>query len=509
MLMIFSYALVNLCLEEGLNVKDTTIESFYFLLRFNARFLSVLLQTIRPELEFDDAGEDLPSESGTSRPGRSPERITAIARRILPAIRQYSIWLISRAEIIAATAKDHPVGVYVQEMLRVYAGVLTRLLHIFPVRELPMVGYLLEEDEATIGFRPFRDPSLPVECNFYTKQDGSLKPRSVDAGVERSHPNVEMRSRIRNLLICALVNHRDNSFPAVFNASTMAFTFAGDSPETSSFTNTDLTPSTSARSERANGRSQAPASTADSSQGITRPTSTVASESHHSMGTDMHRMVDNLLEPSSRAPSASNETSYGMHTRTANEVFAPIGGNSYQPARINTQGVLASLPGITTSPFTPQPNELAHHSPQYENAYMGRNISPMNAANPSPRGGVGSHQSPTWGAMASRQPNSSSSQSVNNALQQSLAQQFTPMSISSSGFSGSSSIYAGTQPVDPSSRGGPWGRPPFAASTDNNTTRYTGASSFDRNAMLQSSFWDNNSSPWGDNGQTPPGGQRG
>lgn len=489
-------------------MKDTTIESFYFLLRFNARFLYALLQTIQPELDLDDNGEDLPSENETSRPGRAPERITAVARRILPAIRQYSVWLITRAPIITATAKGHPSSMYIQEMLHVYANVLTKLIHVFPVQELPMVGYLLEEDEATVGFKPFHDPSLPASCNFYMGQNGLPKPRSTDAGIERSHPNVEMKSRIRNLLVCALVNHREHDFPAVFNANTLEFTFASDSPQTSSFTNTDLTPSTSTNSERAKGRSKAPASVTNSSQELAQPKSAGVSDSHQSMDTNMHRMVDSLYEPSSRIPHASNETSYGMHTRTANEIFGPINRNGYQPARINTQGVIASLPGITNSPFTPQPNELAHHSPKYESAYMGRNISPMHLANSNPQGGMVSYQSTPWGTIASRQPNSSNSQGVSDALQESLAQKFKPMSISSSGFSSSSSIYAGTQKCDPSTRGAASDRAPFVATTDN-TTSYTGASSFDRNAMLQSSIWDNNLSTWGEIGKTPPGGQRG
>jgi hypothetical protein len=489
-------------------VKEMTIESFYFLLRFNARFLCVLLQTIQPELELDDAGEDLPSENRTSRSGRAPERITTVARRILPAIRQYSIWLVSRAPIITATAKNHPSSVYIQEMLRVYASVLTKLIHVFPVQELPVVGYLLEEDEATVGFKPFRDPSLPANCNFYIGQNGLPKPRSTDRGVERSHPNVEMKSRIRNLFVCALVNHREHDFPAVFNADTLEFTFAGDSPQTSSFTNTDFTPSTSTNSERAKGRLKTPVSATNSSQGLAQSKSTGVSDSHQSMDTNMQRMVSSLYEPSSRAPSASNETSYGMHTRTANEVFAPINRNGYQPARISTQGVIASLPGITNSPFAPQPNELGHHSPQYETAYMGRNISPMHLANSSPQGAMASYHSSAWGTSASRQPNSSASERVAAELQDSLTRQFKPMSISSSGFSSSSSIYAGTQQCDPSARGGAWGRPPFAATTDD-TTRYTGTSSFDRNAMLQSSILDNNQSTWADIGQTPPGGQRG
>jgi hypothetical protein len=502
--------LTNLCLEEGSGGKDTTIDSFYFYLRFNIRFLSVLLQTIQPELEIDDTGEDLPGESGVPRPGQSRERITAVARRILPALRQYSLWLVSREKIILAPLQDKQTTLHAQEMLRVYASVLTKLFHLSPIEELPVVSYLLEEDEATLGFTPFLDTNIPPQCHFYMGNNGLLKPRSTDGGVERNHPNIEMKSRIRDIFVCALVNQRKKDFPVALNTNTLEFTFTEHSP--ASNLTKDGTPSTSTSPKRVNSRFKNPAFVTDSRQDINHAKSVPASDSHQSMDTDMHRMVDNLLEPSPGVPPESNETSYGMHTRTANEIFAPISRNGYQPTRINTQGILPSLPGIWNSPFTPQPNELAHHSPQHENAYMGRNISPTQLANAGQKAGMTSYrntQSSSWGTAGSRQPSNSSTQAVNNLLQESLSQQFMPMSISSA-FSSSSSIYANTPHGEQIPSGGGGGKSSLAAATDNNTTTYAGASDFDRNTMLQSSIWDNNSQPsWDGNVQTPPRGQGG
>jgi hypothetical protein len=477
----FPSTFVNLCVEEGSDSKESSIESFYFFLRFNIRFFCILLQTIQPELEVEDTGEDLPRENGGQRPGRASERITAIARRVLPAIRQYSIWLVSRALIIIATVQNQSITSYIQEMWRTYASVLTKLIHVFPVKGLPIVNYLLEEDETTVGFMPFRDPSLPPECNFYAGEDGVLKPRSTDPGVERNHPNIEMKGRIRNILLCALVMLQKQDFPINLNTSTLEFTFADDALQTN-FSYVDAIPSTSTSPKRVRGSLMAPESISDSGQDISCAKSIAESDSHQGW---MNRMVDSIVEPPPSGHSKSNETSYGMHTHTANEVFASIGRNGYQP-QINTQGMLPSLPGFGNSPFTPQPNELTR-SPRRES--FGLNISPRQLAKRGHQDGISSYkstQSSAWGMTSSRPPSNSTTQEVNHILQESLTQQYMSVPISSN-FSNSSSLYANTPHGEPVSRGGGWGN-------DNNTAAYAGASDFDRHAMLQSSIWDNNQS---------------
>jgi hypothetical protein len=503
--------LINLYLEEGSNAKASSIESFYFFLRFNVRFLNVLLQTIQPELEVQDAGEDLPGETGAPRPGRAPEMITVITRRVLPAFRQYSIWLVSRALIIIATVRNQSISVFIQEMWRSYANVLTKLIHIFPVKELPIVNYLLEEDEATVGFMPFREPSLPPECNFYSGADGLPKPRSSDTGIERNHPNIEMKARIRDILFCTSVMQQRENFPIELNTSTLEFTFSDDSIQSTSFSYV-ATPTTSASPKRrVKGGLKLPQSAHDSNQDVVHPGSVAATDSHQSMDTDMHRMVDDLLGPSTGAQSQSNETSYGMHDPTANEIFASVARNGYQVPHINTQGMLPSLPGIWSSPFTPQPNELPHHSPKRES--FGRNISPIQLVNSGQQDGFASYksiQNSASGTANSRRPSNPNAKAVNSILQESLVKEFVPMSITSSSFTNSSSIYANTpQGGGRVSKESTWGKSSYGASHNNNTTAYGGAGDFERNAMLQSSIWENSQPSWGGHIQTPPGGQRG
>jgi len=116
--------------------------------------------------------------------------------------------------------------------------------------------------------------------------------------------------------------------------------------------------------------------------------------------------------------------------------------------------------------------------------------------------GFGTTNNGPWGRESSRPSSSTTSQPVNQILQDSLVQQF--MSMPSTAFSDSSSIYGNTPQHRLSGgllRGG--------AFSGNNSTAYAGASDFEKTAMRQSSFWNNSQPVRGGYTQTPPGGQGG
>jgi hypothetical protein len=511
-----SKTLIELWLEEGSGAREQSIESFYFFLRFNVRFLVVLLQTIQPELEEQGPGESLPSDNGELPPDRAPEKITAIARRVLPALRQYSTWLVSRALIIISTVGNKPINVYIREMWSMYTSVLTKLIHFFPVAELPVVNYLLEEDEITVGFKPFRDPDLDPGSDLYTGEDGLLKPRSTDAGIERNHPNVEMKGRVRDIILCALVLRQKEKSPIELDTSTFEFTFIEEALRSTSSSHIEAIASPQTSPRRIRGSFKVPESVTGGSPVVMRAKSVAASDSQQSMDTDMHRMVDNLVEPSSNGRiSENNETSYGMHTNTANEVFLAAGSNGYHAPHINTQNILPRLPGFSSSPFTPQPNELAYHSPKRPTT--AHNLSPVQLANSgqhvatAPAFGemtsYGSPQGNVWARGSTRSSTNPTTQTDSHILQEFPAQQSMPMQmpIPSSGFSDSTSIYANT----PQGERGAWSKTWSATINGNNTSTYAGASDFEGNTLLRSSIWNDGQPGWNSNLQTPPGGQGG
>jgi Est1 DNA/RNA binding domain len=473
-----------------------------------------LLQVLLPELEGPASGEELPSGAAGSRSDRPNEKITAIAARVFPALRQYSVWLASGAGLILSSAGTASIQVHAKEMWKMYAEVLTRLPNFFPVEELGSVGYLLEEDESTVGFQPLRNPSLGAECNLYADEKGELKPRITDLGVKRDLPHVEMQARVLNILLCGLSLQLKENIPLALSRDTRspAFTFVEDSLSLASPVRVQFSASTHMSSTPTNGNYSMHESTNRVAEVLDE--SIAASDSHQSMDTDMHRMVDSLLEPPSSRNTTSNETSYGMHSATANEVFAPMGSNGFEPRFQGTPKMLPSLPGLYNSAFTPQPNELQPLSPN--RPMSARQLSPLSLTTPEQRlqaamaldevTGYRPTERGSWGKTASRPLSNPVSQPVNQILQESPVLQFMPMP--SSAFSDSSSIYVNTPHFQNRTIGGPLrgGLPPV---NGNNSMVYPGASDFDKATMLQSSIYDGSHPAWGDYPQTPPGGQGG
>ena len=170
-------------------------QSFYFLQRLNVKTFFTLLQILLPELErfvSEDVLEDGP------RPAIGSARLTAVTRRVLPSLRQYSSWLTSNASILSTQAEDSSLSVEVKEMWKIYANTLTLLASTFPVTELPSVEYLMEEDTDTLGFKPFANEH--TRRRYYSADTGQQKPKNSDHGIPRHHPNVEMYARIRDFL---------------------------------------------------------------------------------------------------------------------------------------------------------------------------------------------------------------------------------------------------------------------------------------------------------------------
>ena len=100
-------------------------------------------------------------------------------------------------------------NVQVRELWKIYATTLTLLTSTFPVSELPVVEYLLDEDEDSMGFKPLDNES--TKRRYYYGIDMVVqKPRYHDRGIQRHHPNVEMLGRVRDLLTDGMIQHSDD-----------------------------------------------------------------------------------------------------------------------------------------------------------------------------------------------------------------------------------------------------------------------------------------------------------
>lgn len=177
---------------------EPTHNAQLFFQRTNVKTFFTLLQILLGELE-RFATED--SDSKESQHGS--EKVTVVARRVLPALRNYSSWLTINCGSLTAQKqdKDTVLSVQIQEFWKIYANTLTLLASTFDVTRLLEVEYLLEEDEETLGFKPLINEAT---SRRYLSDKGTTKPRMLDPGIERNHPNIEMLYRIRDFVIDGL-----------------------------------------------------------------------------------------------------------------------------------------------------------------------------------------------------------------------------------------------------------------------------------------------------------------
>ena len=108
----------------------------------------------------------------------------------------------ANAIVLVAHDSDTTLNSQVEELWRTYADTLTLLASVFLVDELEAVrlNYLLDEDERTLSFLPFRHK---ITSRRYYKEGGlSQKPRhhESDSAIQPHHPIKEMLARVRDLL---------------------------------------------------------------------------------------------------------------------------------------------------------------------------------------------------------------------------------------------------------------------------------------------------------------------
>ncbi|KAL4909447.1 hypothetical protein BDW74DRAFT_81160 [Aspergillus multicolor] len=194
------FCLINIAAEDASRNRlheSSGTSAHLFFQRINVKTYFTLLQILLAEVErfaVEDSGSNNKEKVGA-------DKVTVVARRILPALRNYSAWLLTvSGHLVAYKEKDTPLAVQLTEFWKIYANTLTLLASTFDVVHLPEVEYLLEEDEETLCFMPLSEGAT----RRYFDALGQQKPSMNDAGVERNHPNIEMLYRIREFVIDGL-----------------------------------------------------------------------------------------------------------------------------------------------------------------------------------------------------------------------------------------------------------------------------------------------------------------
>ncbi|MCJ1403274.1 hypothetical protein MMC11_006497 [Xylographa trunciseda] len=357
-------------------------QAYLYFLRLNVKTMFTLLQVLQPELECFATESSSDPETTVKR----SEKITAVARRVLPGLRQYSSWLICTSAILIAQVGDTTLDVQVKELWKTYANTLTLLAATFSASDLPTIEYLLEEDEDTLGFKPFEYEQLLKRYN--DQETGALKPMFHAADVKRQHPNVEMLGRIHDFLVDGLSLSKDESIPIERLAGTTTFAYREEgmlselmaSPQghhaTISSTSIDREDISLAKEASANAPKSVVNDEASQSASVSVTANLV-----------MNEMVDNIVGSEAtnesecrdyyaspiRAPptppsysfdespikSCGNDTSYGVFGTSTLQGFLndPNFNTPHQPSHKGTPRPL--LPSIYNTVFAPTPDEVS------------------------------------------------------------------------------------------------------------------------------------------------------
>lgn len=196
------------------------MKTYFYFLRLNVKTFFTLLQVLQPELERLSEGDDV-TQNGDRAPQLS-DKITAVARRVLPGLRLYSTWFARFWHVLNANIADTLTKVEVQELWKAYAETLTLLASSFPVDQLPSDSYMLEEDTDTIGFQPLISSDT---LKLWYNEDGAMKQKWTD--LERNHPNIEMLMRVRDLLVDGLFLTQNSEAPLDLDGSRFIYQEAG------------------------------------------------------------------------------------------------------------------------------------------------------------------------------------------------------------------------------------------------------------------------------------------
>ncbi|ODA82785.1 hypothetical protein RJ55_01294 [Drechmeria coniospora] len=320
---ISAYEIASSLFAESMN--ESASRSSQFALRFNARFLSTLCRVLDSELR--QAISDKEEPSSESAVVELPNVVVCL----LPTLRVYCIWLGTRQQELFAAADAF--GAVVPTLAQRLTDVFTLLCEITYGRQnLTLCPYLLPEDLEIRGVRPLAGEQVPERCRVFCDNAGALKPYLHDPSQRMDQEDF---ARVLDVLCCAYFLAEDCPSPIVCRAGKDRLIF-----EYKPVNKTPESRQPQARTSNALDRcnTMAEHSATDSDQGP-------ATEDHAEM--TVMAMLTPFLKPPTPQPGhhtrSPSESSYGMHTNTANDVFASAPGYA-TPKTMALSGLIAPYP---------------------------------------------------------------------------------------------------------------------------------------------------------------------
>ncbi|KAL6403753.1 hypothetical protein AUP68_13123 [Ilyonectria robusta] len=375
----FPHRLVSLLTEKE---TPSVVASRFcqYALRLNSQFILTFSNVLEVELT------DVVIRENTDPKASAMAKTSATIECLLPLLRIYTMWLAARRlEIFGAAAV---LGSAVPEMVKALAKVFTLLCtETYTQENLATCPYLLPEDVKTRGLLPLSPDQVPEACRSYFGENGDLKPH-LPSKEKQLPPFQETLARILDILRCAYFLAEDNVFPLVYKVAQRGLVFEyqekkpsrdipidlGQTAVTanliipemgSQFTDRQRTVSDSHRSASRPMVNDAPGPSS-SVVLVSEPQQPVAAADH------AENTVINMLAPFLKPPTPQpshhlrhlDESSYGMHSATAHEVFGMLPPEP-SPTRSIPSGKFEPLPWNWV--YTPTP-----HSAQDPSVSMAR-----------------------------------------------------------------------------------------------------------------------------------------
>ncbi|KAK7414520.1 hypothetical protein QQX98_006631 [Neonectria punicea] len=348
-------------------------------LRLNAQFILTFSNAIEADLA------NIVNREGNDSNDSAPEKTTPTIECLLPLLRVYTMWLAARRhEIFGAAGALGPV---VPDMVKALAKVFSLLCtETFTQENLASCPYLLPEDVKTRGLLPLSPDQVPEACRSYFGNNGDLKPH-LPSKETQLQPFQETLARILDILRCAYFFSEDAAVPMSHTVtdSGLIFEYKGTMPpldtapiDLGQVVNTASPPTRELERQLPSQKRTVSGNFRSISRSVVNPApgpssnSTLASEPNEPVTAAEHaentviNMLAPFLKPPTPQPSHHNqhlrpldESSYGMHTGTANEIFGMFPPEP-SPTGSIPSGKFEPLPWDWV--YTPTPHKAQDHS---------------------------------------------------------------------------------------------------------------------------------------------------
>ncbi|EEY20772.1 conserved hypothetical protein [Verticillium alfalfae VaMs.102] len=199
------------------------------ILRLNFLFFGTVLNIFKTELEtlkvermdWEDthAGKDS-SDNNSTRPQSTPTELV-----ILPLVRLYTSWLVAcRAEVGIASP-----NVPVEQVGKLLAECLSLIAELHGGDGLSLAPHMLPEDHMAIGLLPLNDPTLEPRCRLSFNQELNVVKPLCDYYDGKLLEGWEAGlARMLDILLCGYALTEDPALPFAFHEDRLVFTYGGD-----------------------------------------------------------------------------------------------------------------------------------------------------------------------------------------------------------------------------------------------------------------------------------------